>query len=111
MTDRLARAESLMARVFDSLNDSDPNSEAHVLRRADFAFHMCDWLGDLDALHAALSKPESADPEQLAGEMYGILVHVIPHLRAAFRALEGHEAADPFLEPTPTVNGVHTATH
>jgi hypothetical protein len=110
MTDRLTQAEALMGRVFDALNDTDPTSEAHALRRADFAFHMCDWLADLDTLHTAMTNPAAVDAEEFASETYGILFHVIPHLRAAFRALEGREATDPFLAPVANANGVHTAT-
>lgn len=107
MSDRLSQAEALMARVFDELNDSDPDSAEFARQRHDFAFHMCDWLGDLDLLHAALSNPTAVDPEKFAGEVYGILAHAIPHLRAAFRALEGREANDPFLEANAAANGVH----
>lgn len=107
MADRLTQAEALMARVFDELCDADPNSAEYARRRFDFAFHMCDWLGDLDALHAALSNPAAVDAEKFASDIYGILFHIIPHLRAAFRALEGREANDPFLEPTAATNGVH----
>jgi hypothetical protein len=110
MTDRLTQAESLMSRVFDELCDDDPTSPEYARRRHDFAFHMCDWLGDLDSLHSALSNPAAVDPEKFASDTYGILFHIIPHLRAAFRSLEGREATDPFLEPVASANGVHTAT-
>ena len=110
MSERLTRAEELMGRVFDELNGPDPNSAEYARRRHDFAFHMCDWLGDLDELHQTLANPTAADAEKFAGNLYGILSHIIPHLRASFRALEGREAADPFLEPPPVsanANGVH----
>ncbi len=110
MSERLTQAEELMGRVFDELNGPNPNSAEYARRRHDFAFHMCDWLGDLDSLHAALSTPAAVNPEAFASDVYGILFHIIPHLRASFRALEGREVIDPFLEPPPVsanANGVH----
>lgn len=109
MNDRLKQAEQLMAKVFDVLSDDSSGSESLAQRRFDFAFHMCDWLNDLDGLHEALANPAAVDPEKFASNLYGTLFHIIPHLRAAFRALDGREAPDPFLDPLdarPT-NGVH----
>ena len=112
MSDRLAQAEGLMARVFDALNDPGPDAAADARRRFDFAFHMCDWLTDLDALHKALANPSAVDAEKFSHTLYGTLVHIIPHMRAAFRALDEREAPDPFLDPAPVAaaNGVHAGS-
>jgi hypothetical protein len=58
-----------------------------------------------------VSSPGKEDPAALSSELFGILIHIIPHLRAAFRAWQGVEASDPFLEPADHpagTNGTHS---
>ena len=100
MTDRERDARDLMMRVFDSMNGPPEESEAaeYDRRRREFGFHMTDWLSDLEGLHGILSAPRSQSPEVCASEVYGMLFHIVPHLRAAFRAMDGREAPDCFLE-------------
>jgi hypothetical protein len=102
----------LLERVFDD-NDENADCEPAELarRRFDFVFHMTDGLRDLGRLNEIASAPENENPAKLCSELYGLLSHVIPHLRAAFRAWQGEEARDPFLEPAAHpagTNGTHS---
>ena len=92
-----AAVRELYATMFDAWNDDD-GSEDFRRRRYDFAFHMTDWLGDLAKLHQIATDPAKIDTGAEAVPLYGLLTHIVPHLRAAFRAWEGHECPDPFLE-------------
>ena len=90
----------LLERVFDENADGDETDTAELSqRRFDFVFHMTDWLADLRRLNEIVSSPGPEDAAALSSELFGILIHVIPHLRAAFRAWQGFEATDPFVEP------------
>jgi hypothetical protein len=100
MKDNDPAVADLYARVFDALNEDDGTPEFHI-RRADFAFHMTDWLRDLADLSRFASNPAAVNPDEEGGKIYALLSHIVPHLKAAFRALEGHECPDPFLETEP----------
>ena len=97
MKDNDFAVAEMYRRVFDSLNEDDGTPEFHT-RRADFAFHMTDWLSDLTELSRIASNPAAVNPDEEGGKIYALLFHVVPHLRAAFRSLEGRECPDPFLE-------------
>lgn len=59
---------------------------------------MTDWLGDLRELNDLYEDPEQFTTTAASRRIYGILVHVIPHLREAGRLLDGKEIPDPFAE-------------
>ena len=92
-----AAVRELYAKMFDALNEEDGTSELRQ-RRATFAFHMSDCATDIEELHRLASDPTGVDADANASRFYGLMFHLLPHLRAAFRALEGHECPDPFLE-------------
>jgi hypothetical protein len=73
------------------------NRVADADAQRDFVFHMTDWLDDLDRLKAIYDHPEKWDRDQAGRDVYGFLLHVIPHLKAAGRLLLG-EVSDPFEE-------------
>ena len=87
-----------LGRVFDDhradLREALPREDYEKLR-FDFVFHMTDWLGDLDRLHALRRAPESWSAEEGTEFLIGVFFHVIPHLKAAGRLLVG-ESSDPF---------------
>jgi hypothetical protein len=58
---------------------------------------MTDWLDDLDRLKAIFDHPEHFDRVQAGQEIFGFLIHVIPHVKAAGRLLL-NEISDPFEE-------------
>jgi hypothetical protein len=91
----------LLGKAFDGLNDGlrkEISKASYERRRSDFVFHMTDWLDDLGELNDIYQHPERMNTTAACERLYGILVHMVPHLRAAGRALEGKEISDPFVE-------------
>lgn len=90
--------QKVLASVYDQFQRLD-DREANANARQDFVFHMTDWLDDLDRLAAIYRHPERFS-RKAAGDIAGILYHVIPHLKAAGRLLLD-EIPDAF-EPAAT---------
>jgi hypothetical protein len=102
-----AQLIALLHKVYDSWNEPSDSAD-YVLRRDEFVFHMTDWLSDLEEIDRLYQNPESADAEQASQFIFGFLVHVTPHLRAAARALLGEEVTDPFAPPGSTPDSAVT---
>jgi hypothetical protein len=80
---------ALMAAVFDRLAvDSSTMAE----RRADFVFHMTDWIDDAKRIVELINSPASWQEKDAATFVFGYLAHVIPHLQNARRSLEAADA-------------------
>ena len=62
----------------------------------DVAFHMTDWLGDLERLHEFCQAPESLSPDQVEALLLAFLAHVPNHLAAASKLLTGIPVTDIF---------------
>jgi len=62
----------------------------------DFAFHMTDWLEDLEALLKLYNDPTAADSQQAAETLFALLVHVPNHLAAAGKIFTGESVSDVF---------------
>jgi hypothetical protein len=90
----LERLLGAVYRRYQRLDDRAADSQA----RQDFIFHMTDWLDDLDRLKAIYDNPDKIDRAEAGREIFGFLIHVIPHLKAAGRLLLD-EISDPFEEP------------
>jgi len=88
--------ERLLASVYRRYQRLDDRA-ADVQARQDFIFHMTDWLDDLDRLKVIYDNPERFDRTEAGREIFGFLIHVIPHLKAAGRLLLD-EISDPFEE-------------
>jgi hypothetical protein len=91
------RYAELLGRVFDELQGhlrDVTTPEEYARLRHDFVFHMCDCRNDLGKLFAMSEAPESLGLEEAATLVYGLLVHIVPHLKAARRLLD--ELKDPF---------------
>jgi hypothetical protein len=96
-----AKLKSMLARAFDGLNSGlkkELGKAEYDRRRNDFVFHMTDWLTDLGALNELYEHPDQFTSSAASQRLYGILSHVIPHLRQAGRLVEGKEIPDPFAE-------------
>jgi hypothetical protein len=84
------RLLQLLEAVFDQLHEEDRKNMAPLLyerRRHDFAFHMTDWLRDLESLGKLYQDPGQVSLEKATRFLIGFLYHVIPHLNAAGRLL------------------------
>lgn len=90
----------LMRAVFDQVREGerDRHSTAeYARRREDFAFHMTDWLADLEELETLRGSPAASNPADAATKIVGLLHHVVPHLtEAANLLLDG--VPDPFAD-------------
>jgi hypothetical protein len=62
----------------------------------DVAFHMTDWMGDLEKLVEFYEKPTELSPEQLKNLLYGFLYHVPHHVTAAAKLLLDVHVTDVF---------------
>lgn len=104
MTMPTPELERLLARMFDHYRSEERKSadpEEYEVWRRDFAFHMTDWLGDLERLSALFKDPKSFDTRQSRDIVVGFLIHAIPHLNQAGRLLRD-EIPDIFIDdPRP----------
>ena len=62
----------------------------------DAAFHMTDWLNDLDAWHSFCKKPDSLSSDELQDLLMGFLIHVPSHVAAAGKLVTGFPVKDIF---------------
>jgi hypothetical protein len=80
----------LFEKIFDECREglrAELSPAEYEQQRHDFAFHMTDWLGDLNTLNELYTHPEKADLHKATISIIGLLYHVIPHLNAAGRLL------------------------
>jgi len=60
------------------------------------AFHMTDWLADLDAFHGLCANPSSRSPADIERLLIGFLYHVPEHVAAAATLLLDYPIRDIF---------------
>lgn len=65
-------------------------------RRIDIAFHMTDWLNDLEAWREFCQDPASLKPEAVEELLMGFLIHVPAHIAAARKLMLGFAMEDVF---------------
>jgi hypothetical protein len=86
--------EELLGHTFDAFRDVEDEAD-HSKNKAEFIFHMTDWISDLETLAALYQDPNMMDRKAARQIIFGFLVHVTPHLNAAGRLLRD-EILDPF---------------
>ena len=62
----------------------------------DIAFHMTDWIADLERFHAVCTTPDAFTAEEISDVLYGFLIHVPNHVAAAGKLLTGFATSDIF---------------
>jgi len=62
----------------------------------DVAFHMTEWLDDLEALLAFYNEPGALSPDDALEVLTKFLVHAPNHIAAAAKLLTGFPVADVF---------------
>jgi len=86
--------------IFDAIRaalDATAGEGSHDARCSrDVAFHMTDWLKDLQQLHDFCTEPEALAPVQIRELLYRFLVHVPNHVAAAGKLLTGVPVSDIF---------------
>ena len=63
---------------------------------SDAAFHMTDWLNDLEEWSEFCEKPETLSAEQIQDLLMSFLVHVPNHIAAASKLVTGIPVTDVF---------------
>ncbi len=63
---------------------------------SDVAFHMTDWLSDLDAFYRFCQAPDGFTNEQVSDLLMDFLVHVPNHVAAAGKLYSGVAVTDIF---------------
>jgi hypothetical protein len=86
--------EKLLSDTFENYRDVE-NPEVFAQDKAEFVFHMTDWIEDLEKLAALYKNPKLLSSESAHDAIFGFLVHAVPHLNAAGRLMLG-EISDPF---------------
>ena len=64
--------------------------------RRDIAFHMTDWLSDLERLYDYCKAPDALTTDETVELLTGFLIHVPNHLAAASKLLTGIPVTDVF---------------
>ncbi len=85
-------AKAIEAAIGEALKTDD--LEPTVVH--DIAFHMTDWLDDLEAWTAFCSDPSSLKPDEVKKLLIGFLIHVPNHVAAAHKLLLGYPMMDIF---------------
>ena len=86
-------ANEISQSVKDAL-EADGYGTAEI--RHEIAFHMTDWLSDLEDLYAYYRAPDSLAPGQVSQLLTNFLVHVPNHLAAASKLMTGVPVTDIF---------------
>lgn len=86
--------QSDISRVIQAALESNEIGTGQSQR--DIAFHMTDWLDDLQSWHSFCSNPESMDSDKLVELMTSFLIHVPNHLAAASKLMLDIPVADIF---------------
>lgn len=62
----------------------------------DVAFHLTDWLDDLERLQRFYAEPEGGEPGEIADLLLQFLLHVPEHVAAAKKLATGFPVTDVF---------------
>ncbi len=85
--------ETIRARIEHAAR-TEMNLSADVA--GNVAFHMTDWLSDLEAFHRFCQSPDSLTAEEVSDLLMDFLVHVPNHIAAAGKLYTGIPVTDIF---------------
>lgn len=71
-------------------------SELSTEQAQEIAFHITDWLDDLQGLYSFCEDPDSRTTEQIGKMLFAFLIHVPNHVAAASKLLTGVAVKDIF---------------
>jgi hypothetical protein len=78
--------DQALGRVFDSFREAK-DRKAHSKKKADFVFHMTDWMSDLEELYRLYHHPNEIEKKASRQIVFGFVLHATGHLNAAARLL------------------------
>lgn len=79
-------------KIFDAFREIEPTKSV----AADIAFHLTDWLTDLEDLQNIYSNIENISNDEVITFIYNFLAHVPNHLNAAMKLSGIGEVEDVF---------------
>ena len=85
-----AKVQEAIRHALEATADGEPRQSA------DIAFHMTDWLDDLERYYQFCSNPEAHSPEQVESMLMDMLVHAPNHVAAAGKLLVDVQVSDVF---------------
>ena len=86
-----------LAKIQDSIERAlEQNDYEDAARRHDIAFHLTDWLEDLQEWAAYCERPEDFDADATVRIMTAFLIHVPNHLAAASKLMLDIPVGDVF---------------
>ncbi len=74
----------------------DATADGEARRSDDIAFHLTDWVDDLERFYRFCENPEAYRPEQVERLLMEILVHFPNHVAAASKLLVDLPVSDVF---------------
>ena len=92
-----------IGRTIENALEADGYGTADI--RHDVAFHMTDWLDDLQDWQRFCESPEKLDPDEIVKLLVGFLVHAPNHLAAASKLLTGIPVMDIYKDGAVVVDG------
>jgi len=85
------------AKVQEAIRSAlEATANGELIKADDIAFHMTDWLDDLDRYYRFCENPGGYRPEEVEGLLMEILVHVPNHVAAAAKLLVDMPVSDVF---------------
>lgn len=90
MTLDAGRIRQAIQSALEATADGEPR------RSGDIAFHLTDWIQDLERFYRFCERPEAYSPEEIEGLLMEILVHVPNHVAAAGKLLVDVTVSDVF---------------
>ena len=83
-------------KIREAIEVALKDSDMQPTEISDAAFHMTDWLSDLEEWTLFCDKPESLSSEQIQDLLMGFLIHVPSHVAAASKLVTGIPVTDIF---------------
>jgi hypothetical protein len=88
--EKYKRIKKKIEQSLKAIGDYDDN------QIKDIAFHMVDWIGELDALAGLFENPEEYEAKEVERIIIGFLVHVPNHIAAASKLMIDQSVSDIF---------------
>ena len=83
-------------KIREAIGVALKDSDIQPAEISDVAFHMTDWLVDLEEWTQFCENPESLSAEQVHDLLMGFLIHVPNHVAAASKLFTGFPVKDTF---------------
>lgn len=96
---------ALLHKVYQTYADRPDTPGEYEARVFDFQFHMEECVPDFAELAKLLSRPDFPPSDKSLQAVWSSLIHMLPHLNAAYKALHREPAPDFFQDTPPFTAG------